>query len=215
MRSSVGTATCAVLAVTALTSAARADGPPDANELPPVAAPTVPKPRNVDLGVSVMGGIGGGFSLMAGSVGEPVGPAGRFGLEVGARFYKHIYATIVADLTLFSASKQSAKSVSAWLLGVRGGWLTNPEGFGLFADLGVGYRNISIADVTGTSRVITGADFLLGTGLHFKLGDNVRLFLPRIDFAAGPAGGEAHYLFTLGLVAMFNYDVGRRPKHED
>ena len=55
----------------------------------------------------------------------------------------------------------------------------------------------------------------LSVGTKIVIGDNVRLFLPRVDFAAGPAGGDAHYLFTLGLVAMFNYDVGHRTKHAE
>ncbi len=193
---------------------AHADDIVAANELPP-SDPAATRPKSAPLDLSIMGGLGGGFSLLVGSVGEAAGPtAGTFGLEVGARFLRHVYATALLDLTLFSGGKQSPKSVSAWLLGVRGGWLTNPDGFGLFGDLGVGFRNISIADTNGTSGTRGGADVLVGLGLHFKVGDNVRLFLPRVDFAAGSAGGDAHYLFTFGLVAMFNYDVGRRTKHD-
>lgn len=209
--------TSLVLALTTATwlasAAARADEAA-ANELPPSSeAPIQPKRAPLDL--SIMGGLAGGFAIPAGNFGEPVGFAGQFGLEAGARFLRHVYATALFDLTLFAEGKQSAKSVSSWLLGVRGGWLTNPEGFGLFGDLGVGYRNVSIADTNGTSLTRSGADVLVGLGLHFKIGDAIRLFLPRVDFAAGPAGGDAHYLFTFGLVAMFNYDVGHREKHLD
>jgi|GEM_PF-6082044 len=208
---------CALVVGSAVLSSAlaHADEAVEQNELPP-SDPVATRPKSAPIDLSIMGGLGGGFSLLAGGVGEPAGPtAGTFGLEAGARFLKHVYATALFDLTLFSGGKQSAKSVSAWLLGVRGGWLTKPEGFGLFGDLGVGFRNISIADTNGTSLTRSGVDVLLGAGLHFKVGDNVRLFLPRVDFAAGSAGpAEAHYLFTLGLVAMFNYDVGRRTKHE-
>jgi hypothetical protein len=196
------------------TSLARADERAETNELPPQSAAEPKRAAPIDL--SIMGGLAGGFTLLAGGVGEPAGPAaGTFGVEVGARFLKHVYATTLFDLTLFAQGKQSPKSVSSWVFGVRGGWLTNPEGFGLFGDLGVGYRNVSIADTNGTSFTHGGADVLVGLGLHFKVGDSVRLFLPRVDFAAGPAGGEAHYLFTLGIVAMFNYDVGRRTKHAE
>jgi hypothetical protein len=201
-----------VLMVGLVAPNAHADEPAQ-NELPP-AAPVENKAHSAPIDLSIMGGIGGGFSLLAGSVGEAVGPAGQFGLEAGARFLNHLYATALFDLTLFSEGKQSAKNVSSWLLGVRGGWLTNANGFGAFGDLGVGYRSTSIADTNGTSLSRGGADLLVGLGLHFKVGDNIRLFLPRVDMALGSAGGDVHALFTFGLVAMFNFDVGRRSHHE-
>jgi len=183
-----------------------------AGELPPSEAPPKPKPKNLDL--SIMGGVGGGFTLTAGKMSiEPVGPAGSFSVEVGMRFYKHLYGTLLFDGTFFS-NASSQKNTASYLIGTRGGWLTNPEGFGLFGDLGIGYRIVAVTDTNGTSQTLTGADLLVGVGLHFKVGP-FRLFAPRIDFAPGAAGNQEHYLFTLGAVAMFNYDIGRRQKHED
>jgi hypothetical protein len=172
-----------------------------------------PKTRPLDL--SIFGGIHAGATLVGGSVGEPVGPAGTFGFEAGARFLSHFYGTALFDLALFSSGAASQKSVSSWLVGVRGGYLSNPEGFGFAADLGVAYRGISLADATGTSLRRGGADALVGAGLHFKIGDTVRLFLPRVDLSAGSTGAFTHYLVTFGVVAMYNHDVGRRHRHED
>lgn len=200
-------------------SAQEAATTPSASELPPPSE-AAPKPKKRDYGISVMGGIGGGATLLAGSVAPSsenanVGPAGWFGAEVGARYFHHWYTTVLFELTLFSTPKDTQKSVSMWMLGLRGGYLTNPEGFGFFADLGFDFRSVQLADTNGTSISRSGGDVLVGLGIHLKLGDNVRLFLPRLDFAGGQAGDYGHALFSLGVVAMYNFDVGKRKKSEE
>jgi hypothetical protein len=192
-----------------LASVARADDAPapapvDPHEVPEFAAPVKKEPKVSTL--SIMGGLRAGFTLPAGKMAaEAVGPAFDFAGELGMRLVRYLYAGVRFGGTLFSSPKSNPKSISSLLFGVEVGYLTNPDGFGLFPTLGAGYRRVSVADALGTSIANSGVDLLVGLGLHFKLGKEVRL-IPRVDFAAGSAGDFAHYLFTIGLSAYYNYD---------
>ena len=192
---------------------ARADDAPvapaatavDPHEVPDF--PTTPSRKEPKVStISIMGGLRAGFTVPAGKMAaEAVGPAFDFAGELGVRLVRYLYAGARLGGTLFSSPKSNAKSISSLLFGVEVGYLTNPDGFGLFPTLGAGYRRVSIADVLGTTVSNGGVDLLVGLGLHFKIGKEVRL-IPRVDFAAGSAGDFAHYLFTVGLSAYYNYD---------
>ena len=182
--------------------AATAVDPHELPELP--AAPVKKEPRVSTL--SIMGGLRAGFTVPAGKMAaEAVGPAFDFAAELGARFVRYLYAGLRVGGTLFSSPQSTSKSISSLLVGAEIGYLTNPDGLGLFPTVGAGYRRVSIADALGTSISSSGVDFLVGLGVHFKLSKEVRL-IPRVDFAAGSAGDFAHYLFTVGLSAYYNYD---------
>lgn len=179
--------------------------PVDPHELPDLPPPTVKKEPRIST-LSIMGGLRAGFTVPAGKMAaEAVGPAFEFAGELGARLVRYLYAGVRLGGTLFSSPASNPKSISALLFGVEVGYLSNPDGFGLFPTLGAGYRRVSVADALGTTLSHSGVDLLVGLGLHFKLSKEVRL-IPRVDFAAGSAGDFAHYLFTAGLSAYYNYD---------
>ena len=207
-----------VLSLGLLTPVVRADDAPpppapapsatavDPHELPDLPAPTVKKEPRVST-LSIMGGLRAGFTLPAGKMApEAVGPAFDFAGEFGVRFVRFLYAGVRLGGTLFSSPQSNQKSISSLLFGAEIGYLTNPDGLGLFPTLGAGYRRVSVADALGTSISNSGVDFLVGLGLHLKLSKEVR-FIPRVDFAAGSAGDFAHYLFTVGVSAYYNYDL--------
>jgi len=150
----------------------------DPHELPDLPPPTVKKEPRVST-LSIMGGLRAGFTLPAGKMAAvAVGPAFDFAGELGVRLVRYLYAGVRLGGTLFSSPQGNAKSISSLLFGV---------------------------DVLGTTVANSGVDLLVGFGLHFKIGKEVRL-IPRIDFGAGTAGDFAHYLFTAGMSAYYNYD---------
>ena len=157
---------------------ARADDAPvapaatavDPHEVPDF--PTTPSKKEPKVStISIMGGLRAGFTVPAGKMAaEAVGPAFDFAGELGVRLVRYLYAGARLGGTLFSSPKSNAKSISSLLFGVEVGYLTNPDGFGLFPTLGAGYRRVSIADVLGTTVSNGGVDLLVGLGLHFKIG---------------------------------------------
>ena len=156
--------------------------------------------------LGIMGGLRAGLTIPAGKMAEgAVGPAFDFAGELGVRLVRYLYVGVRLGGTLFSSPTSNPKSISSLLFGAELGYLTNPDGLGLFPTVGAGYRRVSVADVLGTTVSNPGVDFLVGLGIHFKPSKEVRV-IPRVDFAAGSAGDFAHYLFTIGISAYYNYD---------
>ncbi len=190
----------------AATTTATATTAPDPHEMPDLGPPTAPKAKHVST-FSIMGGLRLGLVLP--DPGKIAAPPVTLGLDIvgeaGVRFLRWFYGGLQFGGTLFVSPKESDKSVSAWMLGTSVGAFTNPDGLGLLPTIGVGYRRISVTDVSGTSLGAGSVDLLLGLALHLKLGKDIRL-LPRVDFATGSANEFAHYLFTVGVSGWFNHD---------
>ena len=209
MRLSLLRASPVAVLLAAVASSARADEPPpappaDPHEVPDFAPP--PPPKKHESTFSLMGGLRLGVAFDPGKIAAPkVGPAFDFAGEVGVRFLRFLWGGVQFNGDLFFSPKETDKSISSWLLGTTVGVFTNPNGIGLLPVVGLGYRHVSVTDVSGTSLTGGGVDLLLGLALHLKLTRDVRL-LPRVDFATGSINEFAHYLFTVGVSGFFNHD---------
>ncbi len=154
------------------------------------------------LGVAIPGG-----NLVQNvSSSDLFGPGGAFGVEVGLRFVRVLYAGLVVDHAVLS--KGSAIDAAAGTLatgnslttsgstsyvGLHLAYISNPEGLGFYGELGVGYRwltrsaRVSSADGVSFSdfnETLKGTDYTLGAGVHLKPADWLRI-IPKITVSAG------------------------------
>jgi hypothetical protein len=191
----------------------------EANELPPEEKKPE-KPAGIVIPVSVMGGLRVGGALNAGKNAPDSGsnPNGAIAgadlaLEVGALVYDHFYGGLILGGTLFVSPPSTTSSVSSLLAASEFGYLTNPNGFGAFFGLGIGYRAMFVSDALGNANKFDGIEGMVTVALHAKIGELVRI-LPRLDFSVGPSGdGNAHAIFVLGASIWLNDDVHPKKRH--
>jgi hypothetical protein len=131
------------------------------------------------------------------SLSQLTGPGPSVGLDAGFRFVKRLYIGVVLShgfLGTGSASSNPATGESLTATantnyaGVNLAYISNPRGVAFFGEIGAGYRALSTDVVStrngDTSSQYSGAEVSLGAGMHFKLGDWVRL-VPELSFTAG------------------------------
>jgi hypothetical protein len=178
------------------------------------------------------------------AVGDYAGPGGAISLEGAFRFARLFFFELQLEGAGFSGTTQSGPlgstsySATSGMVAGKFGVITNPEGFGFYGELGVGYRlfsvkaNITANDgTTGSAQAnYEGIDYMLGVGMHFKAGKYVRI-IPKMSLAVGsfndPSvstnGGvsatssidqsEVHEFFFLGLGGYFDIDLDKpKPK---
>ncbi len=120
---------------------------------------------------------------------------GGFGLEAGLRFASHFLIGGSFEHGFYgkgdtppvvSSTTDVQQSVSSNYLGTNLAYISNPEGFGFYGEIGIGYRWFSISTTGGgidASDTLKGAEFELGAGAWIRAG-NVRL-IPKVSFNAG------------------------------
>lgn len=185
----------------------------DANELPPEEKKPE-KPVGIVIPVSIMGGIRIGGALNAGKNAPDSGsnPNGAIAgadlaLELGSLVNNHFYGGVIVGGTLFVSPPSTTSNVSSLLVATEFGYLTNPNGFGAFFGLGIGYRAMFVTDALGNANKFDGVEGLATVALHAKISSIVRV-LPRLDFSVGPSGaGNAHAIFVLGASIWLNDDI--------
>lgn len=156
---------------------------------------------------SFMIGIDGAVSFPFGTIGpnsggqqslyDQYGVGGAAGIDVGFRFARIIYFGAFAQGSFFGGNGATTTGGVSFGLGAVLGFMSNPEGFGVYGELGGALRTISID--SGTE--LTG-DIVLGFGFQFKV-QSFR-FIPKIDLYVGPNdGSNTHGFFTLGLAGFW------------
>jgi len=186
----------------------------DAHELPPEEAKHDDKPRELQLPVSVLGGLRVGGALNAGKNAPDSGsnPNGAIGgidlaLEGGALLFHHLYAGLILGGTFFISPSGTTSNVSSFLVATEIGYLTSPQGVGGYFGLGVGYRAMLVSDALGNANKFDGVEGLATVGLHLGLGPLVHV-MPRVDFGVGPSGpGNAHAIFVFGASIWLGGEV--------
>lgn len=207
---------------------------------PPYADPAKqPEPRSrtsILLGLR-LGGIvpTGEVALNDGSTskfGNYSSAGAAIGLEGMFRFVRVLYIGGLLQAEGYgegSATKVGDRTSSGGIAALTGGWISNPDGFGVIMNLGVGYRwyglERSVAIIGTTQKVreeASGGAFQLGFGLHIKTGKVFRL-VPKveIDFAsltntspnvgAPEAKVNPRYIF-IGLAGDFDINLDKSGK---
>jgi hypothetical protein len=226
-------------------------GPPPGADKPPVYQGP-PPPPDTRSRTSIFFGPRLGISIPAGSLPDGAGgsvkmndasnPGPAFGVEGAFRFARIFYFGALFEGAAYgetthqiasssgSITSSTKTSSNSFLFGGKFGILTNPDGFAFMGDVGIGYRTFnSKVTVAGLedSRNVNGADFLLGVGMHFKVGKLLRL-VPKADLGLGSfssersgsvLGGSAttnfsdsqgHSFFWLGLGGYFDINLDKR-----
>jgi PEGA domain len=132
------------------------------------------------------------------SMSDAAGPGGAISLEGAFRFARLFFFELQLEGAGYSGKSLSGPtgdtvantSVNSGMVAGKFGVITNPEGFGFYGELGVGYRafqvkSTSTLDSTQTAEAdYNGIDYMLGVGMHFKAGKYVRI-IPKIALAVG------------------------------
>ena len=124
------------------------------------------------------------------------GAGGAFGLEGGFRFATHFMGGIAFEHGFFGKgdnpiltsgpNSDSQQTLSSNYFSGNIAYISNPEGFGFYGELGIGYRWFKTSAVNGAveqSLTLKGAEFEFGAGAWIRAGD-IRI-VPKITFSAG------------------------------
>lgn len=167
-------------------SIASAAAPARATTLnPPSAEGAAPAPEPANGGLM----IGGSVGYLAGTpqnedMATTSGP--YVGLNAGFRFVRHLYLGGVYQHGFIGGEMINPggpagyagpvnNSANTNYVGVNLAYISNPDGFGFFGELGGGYRNIHLswqaeASTPLQSATHQGGEVALGVGLHVKMG---------------------------------------------
>jgi hypothetical protein len=168
-------------------------------------------------------------------IGQYSAPGGAIGLEAAFRFVRVIYVGALLQAEGYgdgSAFRPTGtdRSASGGIGALTAGWISNPDGFGVVLNAGVGYRWYSLEDsvaIAGTTQKVSesssGTVFQLGFGLHIHAGKILRL-IPKaeVDFGSlensnpdtGLAAARAKTAFVfLGLSGLFDINLDRSVAH--
>jgi hypothetical protein len=191
------------------------------------------------------------------SLSQAFGNAVSFGLQAGLRFQRRLYLGVIYDHAWGGAGSSSTALANYYtangftspsngssstqvssngnMIGIDGGYISNPDGLGIVLDIALAYRAIGMSASNGTfSASYNGAELIVGGGVWIKAGQYIRI-VPRIDIALGTFGSQSikcngdpgnctggdpgtsvssapiHAVVFLGLGGYFNLDFGRRP----
>jgi len=141
-----------------------------------------------------------------------LGAGGGGGVDVGLRLARVLYLGAIAQVTAFNNSNNISGAASAvsFALDAELGLMSNPEGLGIYGEVGAGFRYLSVDGPTTFS--MTTLDVLFGIGFQAKAGSF--RFIPKIDFYVGPndsSNGGWHGFFTLGISGFWELPFGPRP----
>ncbi len=170
---------------------------------------------------------------------------GAFGLAGGLRFATHFMVGVSYEHGFFGKGDNpiltggpgadSTQTVSSNSFGGSLAYISNPEGFGFYGEIGLGYRWFKTSSVIGSldqSQTLRGAEFELGAGAWIRAGD-VRI-IPKVSFSPGSftkvdstctgsvaeckltanasdsvANTATHTFIFLGVTAFYNIDFGK------
>jgi hypothetical protein len=241
--------------------------PPPPGPPPPPPPPLVLESRlgflaGVRAGYDVMtGGLlpsGGPNSAGSVSLNQAFSNAVSFGLQAGIRFQRRLYLGVIYDhawggagssstsladyyttsgFTSANGSSSTQVSTNGNMIGIDGGYISNPDGLGIVLDIALAYRAIGLSSANNTfSASYNGAELIVGGGLWIKAGQYIRL-VPRVDIALGTFGSQSikcngdpglcmnsvggdpgtsvpsapiHAIVFLGVGGYFNLDFARR-----
>jgi hypothetical protein len=207
-------------------------GPPGPPPPPPPAPPMyatateTPPTREVRggfmLGLTV-GALLPGANLVQGQPVSNVASSGAaIGIDGGFRFVKKLYLGLAYEHGFLGSGNAisngiTSASASSDYIGLDFVFLSNPDGLAFYGDIGAGYRALSTSttDVNGnvTSITYSGGEGTLGVGIHFKLGDWVRL-IPRVSVSAGQfssasngsiVSGDTHSFVLIGVTGFVDF----------
>ncbi|HEY1960035.1 MAG TPA: hypothetical protein VGH28_30710 [Polyangiaceae bacterium] len=169
-------------------------------------------PRNAFM-IGVDGALSVPFGSPAGTdLTSLLGVGGGGGVDVGVRLARVLYLGALAQLTGFNnTNKNGGNGINFALDGVLG-LMSNPEGVGIYGEIGVGFRYMSVnVPTSSASFSMTTLDVVLGLGFQVK-GGPFRV-IPKIDLYLGPNDGSngAHGAFTLGIAGFWEMPFGPRP----
>lgn len=164
-------------------------------------------------------------------VSDVSGVGGSIGLDSNLRLGRIFYLGLVLEGTGFSkknlSGTNSTADSSAGMFGGRFGYISNPEGVAFIADLGLAYRGYSLAIEQGGNQVFDtrydGVEFSLGAGVHFKVGNLLRL-VPKAELSTGVFSDSSqtigsvssgtttvgHTFFWLGMASYFDIDLDKK-----
>lgn len=172
---------------------------------------TPPRPRPQGASTAFMIGIDGALSVPFGTV-EPVntqynlldnyGVGGAVGIDVGFRLARVVYFGLFLQGSFFGGdSSKFTTGGTSFGAGAVLGFMSNPEGLGVYGEIGGGLRTIAVNNAKDFSTEVTG-DVVLGFGLQFKV-QSFR-FIPKLDLYVGPNDGSlAHGFFTFGIAGFW------------
>jgi hypothetical protein len=176
---------------------------------------------------------------------DVAGAGPTFGVEGALRFVRLMYVSALVDVNFSGertyrvggSSESNPPFVTTTqrnvLLGGRLGLISNPDGVAIMGDVGLGYRTLTVTGTIGggpeQSVTVNGVEGSVGVGLHFKIGDSLRL-VPRAELAAGTFEGDRsagspsagggltsgkespqHTFLFFGVAGYFDINLDRRP----
>jgi len=154
-----------------------------------VAPPRRPRGPSTALWLGIDGAVTIPFDTASNneSLNTAVGTAGgSFGVDAGFRLARIIYLGAQVQGTYFGGDNMNYTSGNSFLFAALFGLMSNPEGAGIFFDVGVGYRTFTLNSTKGGSFGAGSAESLIGLGVQVKAGSF--RFVPKIDLGLG--GGD-------------------------
>ncbi len=141
------------------------------------------------------------------------GPLGfGVGADIGFRLARIVYLGVNAQGSFFSGNAGGTSSTSgsttggfSFALDAVVGLMSNPEGFGVYGELGGGLRTITLNDKGQTTAM---GDVVIGFGFQFKAGSF--RFIPKMDLYFGPNDGDlGHGFFTIGIAGFWELPLDK------
>jgi len=132
------------------------------------------------------------------SMSDVVTTGGALGFEGNLRFAKHFLVGLgfehgfygkgdKIDTNVGPAGTNVSTTIASNLVDVHVGYISNPDGLGFYAELGLGYRWLSgTTSFNGTDETTTfkGGELGLGAGMFIKAGSAIRI-IPKVNFGIG------------------------------
>jgi hypothetical protein len=137
---------------------------------------------------------------------DEIAAGGGFGLEGGLRFARIFYVGALLDHSIYSKGSgidtaltslptgtKVSTSGSSNYFGISFAYVSNPDGFGFYGEIGGGYRWLALdrsatsADGSGTvdiTQAYRGAEGMIGLGVHVKAAEWLRI-VPKITYSVG------------------------------
>jgi len=175
-----------------------------------------PRPRPIGSSSAILLGADVALSFPFGSVGpdkQQLFPDYNVGFAVGVdvalRFARSFVLGAFAQGSFFGGNgSETYNGGTAFAAGGVLGIMSNPDGFGIYAEAGGALRTIAInGDPNGTE--LTG-DVILGFGFQVKAGSF--RFIPKLNLFVGPNDeGQLHGFFTIGLSGFWELPLDRPP----
>jgi hypothetical protein len=170
-----------------------------------IAAERSPPPR-----VAFLVGLHGGVALPAGDApGVPLGltstlgPGGGVSAEVAFRFARFFYFGGEGGVTWFGAAPGYGTATSGSVRAVFA-VMSSPERYGVYAELGGGYRSLSfISDtIIGT---LSGGEAVMGLGIHVKA--QFLQIVPKVTVNLGSFGSGAYAFAGFGVTLFYEHGL--------